>query len=762
MHPKLTKYLVSILASILVCSQTLAQPNSSHNLKFDNLPSGWDEGIPLGNGMLGALVWQKDGKLRISIDKADLWDLRPTKEIEKYTYKWAYEHRLSGDWDTVWKVADEPYDRDATPTKIPGAAIEFDISKLGRVSSVILNISSAICCIQWENGVSMKILIDAAGNTGRYQWLGTKIAPILVAPSYISTNSGQQGNEVVDGQDLRRLGYSKGSILSKKNLIVYKQTCWGPLKYQVAIAWKHLVDKSEGVFTISSHYNNKPKSKTASSIVKDAIRQGFDDGIALHKQWWKQYWAKSSISLPDSQLEKQWYLEMYKFGAASRKGSPPISLQAIWTADNGKLPPWKGDFHNDLNTQLSYWPAYSSNHLEEGSVYTDWLWENKPYFEEYTERVFGTDGLNVPGVATLFGHEMGGWHMYAMSPTVSCWLAQHFYLQWRYSMDKDFLNERAYPWLKGVATYLEQITRLKNGIRTLPMGSSPEFHDGGKTAWFLEMTNYDLELCRFTFIKAAELAKEVGNNSEALHWNEVASQLPDFDIDPLEGLTIAPGFPYHESHRHFSHLMALYPLGLLRMDAEPDRQIMLNSVANLEKQGTDWWCGYSFSWLGNIYARMKMGDQAAKTLRIFSSCFCSPNSFHLNGDQCKAGNSQMTYNPFTLEGNFAFASGIQEMLLQSHAGYIEVFPAVPSNWKNISFSSLRAEGAFLVSARKENGIPARLRIESEKGGTSTVKLPFRTYVIKSKSGSEIKSSKPELLTIEFSKGGYIEIENGYE
>lgn len=93
----------------------------------------WDEAIPLGNGMIGALVWQKGANLRISIDRADLWDLRPTKEIEKYTYQWAYLHKLSGDWDTVWKVADEPYDRDAAPTKIPGQLLNSISANLGNL-----------------------------------------------------------------------------------------------------------------------------------------------------------------------------------------------------------------------------------------------------------------------------------------------------------------------------------------------------------------------------------------------------------------------------------------------------------------------------------------------------------------------------------------------------------------------------------------------------------------------------------------------------
>lgn len=753
------QYLLATAAIVLsLCPlRPAAQPAVKHNLKFDAIPDRWDRGIPLGNGMIGALVWQKEGKLRISIDRADLWDLRPTAEIDKYTYQWAYEHRLTGDWDTVWKVADEPYDRDPAPTKLPGAAMEFDISNLGKVRSVELNLTSAICTIKWMNDAVFRIFVDATAPLIRYHWQGADIGPRLIPPVYVSENS-TSGNQVVGGADLQRLGYENGKIKVAKSSMVYTQKAWGPLTYQAAVAFR----SGNGVASITSHYTDNIRTVTASRIVKKSIPTSFDDGAVAHKQWWLQYWSRSSIKLPDTQLEKQWYLEMYKFGAASRPGSPPISLQAVWTADNGKLPPWKGDFHNDLNTQLSYWPAYSSNHLEEASVFTDWLLENTPYFRQYTKRVFNTDGINVPGVATLRGREMGGWHMYAMSPTVSCWLAQHFYLQWRYSMDRNFLAAEAYPWISSAASHIEQTTLLVNGIRRLPMSSSPEFHDGNKEAWFLHMTNYDIALCRYVFKIAAELAGELGKVQEATHWETVAGELPVLDTDDAEGLTVAPGFPYHESHRHFSHLMAFHPLGLLRFDDDNDRAIIQKSIKNLEKQGTDWWCGYSYSWLGNMYARMKEGDKAAGALRTFASCFCSTNSFHLNGDQCKKGYSKYTYDPFTLEGNFAFAAGIQEMLLQSYAGYIEIFPAVPVEWKDISFTDLRAEGAFLVSAKKENGIATGFRVSAEKAGKAIVSLPFRTYVIRESSGTKAEASKDNMLEISFEAGGVIEIENGYE
>ena len=101
-------------------------------------------------------------------------------------------------------------------------------------------------------------------------------------------------------------------------------------------------------------------------------------------------------------------------------------------------PPWKGDYHHDLNTQLSYWPTYTGNHLTEGLGYLNTLWNQRDVYKEYTRQYFETDGMNVPGVCTLLGVPMGGWIQYSMSQTAGAWLAQHFYLHWKYSMDRDF------------------------------------------------------------------------------------------------------------------------------------------------------------------------------------------------------------------------------------------------------------------------------------------------------------------------------------
>jgi alpha-L-fucosidase 2 len=149
-------------------------------------------------------------------------------------------------------------------------------------------------------------------------------------------------------------------------------------------------------------------------------------------------------------------------------------------------------------------------------------------------------------------------------------------------------------------------------------------------------------------------------------------------------------------------------------------------------------------------------------LRIFATNFCSVNSFHLNGDQKGGQYSNFTYRPFTLEGNFAFAQGIHEMLLQSYKDYIEVFPAIPASWKNVSFNDLRAQGAFLISSKKESSSIDEVKIISEKGGLFRLKLPFKSFYIKDPSKKYSFNKEDNILKIKMKPGEKLVVKNGYE
>jgi alpha-L-fucosidase 2 len=186
--------------------------------------------------------------------------------------------------------------------------------------------------------------------------------------------------------------------------------------------------------------------------------------------------------------------------------------------------------------------------------------------------------------------------------------------------------------------------------------------------------------------------------------------------------------------------MAIHPLGLVDVSSgEAGRRTVQAALAELDRLGPDGWCGYSYAWLGSLAARAGEGDKAAQALRTFADCFCLPNSFHANGDQTKSGKSKFTYRPFTLEGNMAFAAGVQEMLLQSHTGVVRVFPAVPDTWEDVSFDSLRAEGAFLVSATRKDGRTVEVKVVAEKGGKLRLENPFE--------GGAFEASGPGAATL---------------
>ncbi|MBU4255364.1 MAG: hypothetical protein KJ727_12285 [Acidobacteria bacterium] len=698
------------------------------DLSFPQLADRWDEGIPLGNGVLGGLLWSREGRMRLAIDRIDLWDLRLQEEMHgpDHTFRSLYNLWKNDEYEKAIAFRDRlrrlPY-----PTKIPGAALEWDTSALGDVESVHLFLEPAVCRVCWSGGAELHLFIHAEKEVGWFRFTGLEadLDPELLAPDYSGTGEASEAEDQAGGH-LSRLGYPAPVIARDGREWSYGQETSLEDGYDIFIRWRRpspgLV---EGCWSITRREKDEPS--TVRVPVVEALSRGFSGDLKDHLRWWEEYWNKSSLSLPDPVIEGHWYREMYKFGACTGLSSIPISLQSVWTADNGQLPPWAGDFHHDLNTQLSYWPAYTGNHLKEEQAFVDWLWAVKPEAERYTEQFFQSRGLAFPGVTDIEGRAMGGWWQYSHNPTVAAWLGTHFYWHWRYSMDEDFLRDRAYPWIKASAEFFDDFSIIDNdGRRRFLLSSSPEINDDSPEAWFVRITNFDLALVRWTYIKAEEMALALGQKEEASMWSGRLREWPELALAEDDGrLLIAPEYPLPYSHRHFSHLMAIHPLGLID-DArgEDDLRVIEASLAELDRLGTSAWVGYSWSWLACLRARAGDGQGAAEALRIFAEAFCSPNTFHLNGDQSGMGYSNYTYRPFTLEGNFAFAAGVMEMLLQSHNGLLRVFPAVPDEWDNLSFDKLRAAGAFLVSAERRDGRTERIQIFSEKGGDVRILDPW--------------------------------------
>ncbi len=282
------------LISIPIMCQTY--PLKQHNLVFNDIPQVWDEAIPLGNGITGALIWQKDNKLRIAIDRADLWDLRPVKEFETpdFTYKFICDQIINKkDIGPVHRFIDDRSDIDPAPTKIPAAAIEIDISKLGKVKNIELDLSSATCIINWENGAKATFFAHATDKLSRFQFenLSHEITPELVSPQYENSPDAEL---MVGMNPLSALGYKNGEVTSPgKNLVIYNQKAYGNVSYQVALEWNSAKPGTvEGTYCVTSKGTWYSEKENARELLVKSNKTDFNKSLASHCEWWTDYWNK--------------------------------------------------------------------------------------------------------------------------------------------------------------------------------------------------------------------------------------------------------------------------------------------------------------------------------------------------------------------------------------------------------------------------------------------------------------------------------------
>ena len=167
-----------------------------------------------------------------------------------------------------------------------------------------------------------------------------------------------------------------------------------------------------------------------------------------------------------------------------------MSLQGVWTADDGALPPWKGDYHNDLNTQLSYAHFYKANHLEEGECFLDFLWNSMDAAKIFAEKFYGTEGICLPGVMSIDGKALGGWPMYSLSPTQQIWLCQSFEEYYRYTGDLEFLEKKAqrHPRVRSYPGTDERIRRRLRSLRQNSQGVRAGRHQHPQRPWLYVLT----------------------------------------------------------------------------------------------------------------------------------------------------------------------------------------------------------------------------------------------------------------------------------
>lgn len=734
----------------------MSLPPDDLNLKLAAPIRTWDEAVPLGNGLLGGLLWGEGSTIRLSLDRGDLWDERPANGVRWKDYNYATMRRLVAERknNEVIAIFDRTYG-DAHPTKIPAGRLELTFDPAQQAKSFELHLASAEGRAWFADGQRLDAFFSATQPVALLRLPG---APL-------------KGWKLLAPASVKGLGYPAPQNGGEGTAQWFVQDAAQGLRYCVCADIRRDGGATVMAVTVTASSDGPDVVRTARERVAAALEAGYGALFKAHQAYWHGFWSQSRVSIPSSDILRHYYLVQYFHGAASRRGAPPMPLQGVWTADAGGLPPWKGDYHNDLNTQMTYIAYQTAGRFEEGLSFLDFMHDLLPAFRKFAREFYDAPGAAVPGVMTLAGQPLGGWGQYSLSPVQGAWIGHLFYLHWRYTMDGAFLKERAYPWCREIAECLLHLLKPNaNGVLKLPLSASPEIHDNSQRAWLTPNSTYDLACLRMLFLSLAEMAKALGDGPAAQQWRQTAQTLGEFPVTPGGVVMLAQDEELRESHRHHSHLMGIHPFNLLTTDgADREREIVKATLESNARLGTGAWCGYSFSWMSCLRARAGLAESALQNLDIYVKAFILRNGFHANGDQLKAGFSGFTYRPFTLEGNFLAAQAVHEMLLQSWSaapgsgeeGVIRIFPAAPWRWHEASFEDLRAEGGHRVSARRENnattwfrvlaGREALVRVRDNFGGRTPewsregVARAGSNYEVRLKAGEvlEARLAKPE-------------------
>ncbi|ALE05235.1 hypothetical protein AL755_06680 [Arthrobacter sp. ERGS1:01] len=701
-------------------------PGPRENLCVDAPITSWEDAIPLGNGLMGGLLWGEGNILKLSLDRGDLWDERTHGEAG-----WWRKHPWStaGDDPDPWGT----YYDGLTPTKLPAGRVEFRLDAGQRLAGFELDLATAQGKATTTAGATVQAFASATGDVMMLRVAGSALGAVELVPAGAGA---REFANTHSGGAVAALGYPPAERGSADSMSWYVQEAADGLRYCACVAVRGGASESIAAVTITTSHDagGRDLLALAQERCREALDAGYDAMAEPHTAWWERFWAQSSVEIPDPAIQRNYLFNRYLYGAGSRKGAPPMPLQGVWTADNGGLPPWKGDYHNDLNTQLSYGAYPAAGNFESGESYLDFLWELTPVFRDFARDFYGTSGLASPGVMSRRGQPLGGWSHYAMSPTMSAWNAHLFYLHWRYTEDAEFLATRAYPWCADVGQCLEELLTVDDdGTLVLPRSSSPEIFDNAAQAWLKPNSNYDLMCLKMLFLALAEMAKAQTLGADHLKWLSLAAALGDFHAADDGELLLDAETPLAESHRHLSNLIGIHPFNLISMEGgEADRRRIRTSLEAWERLGTEQWTGYTWAWMGCLRARVGDGEEAARHLEVYAKAFISRNGFHVNGDQSGLGYSSFSYRPFTLEGNFAAMQVVQEMLLQSwsptpgvvDSEVLRIFPAVPAKWADAGFVDLRAEGGHRVSAVRTDGATTWFMVVAGKDGTVRIRDNF--------------------------------------
>ncbi len=401
----------------------------------------------------------------------------------------------------------------------------------------------------------------------------------------------------------------------------------------------------------------------------------------------------------DPELEKLLFqYARYLMISSSRPGGLPANLQGLWNMSN--QPPWRCDYHTDVNIEMNYWFVDAANLSECFTPLPEWLYSIRSVRRDETHAAFGTRGWISHAENGIFGGSTWKW-----SKGDAAWVAQNLWDHYAFTQDKDYLRTRAYPILKDLCEFwVDDLKTLPDGTLVSPKGFSPEHgpvEDGvsfdQQLVWDL-FTNYIeasqvLDIDRplrdkIRTMRAHLLGPKIGR------WGQLQEWMVDRD-NPKD------------QHRHLSHMIAVHPSRQISPLTKPDLAQAARVSMNARGDAST---GWSRAWKISIWARLHDGNHAYRILSSMLQNMIHDNLFN-------------THPPFQIDGNFGYAAGICEMLAQSHMGVIDFLPALPDAWPDGQVAGIRARGGLELDLAWHAGKATRAVLKASVDGHFKLRAP---------------------------------------
>jgi alpha-L-fucosidase 2 len=435
-----------------------------------------------------------------------------------------------------------------------------------------------------------------------------------------------------------------------------------------------------------------------------------------HKPTLLRLWALREGAFDPSVYALYFNYGRYLLISSSRSPFLPANLQGIWS--NSLFTPWCGDFHLNINVQMNYWPAETTNLTECSDPLDAFIFYLERFGQRTAEKMYHARGWVAHHISNIWGFtepaENPRWGLF---PGGSAWLCRHLWDKYLFHPESEYL-EKIYPTLKGASLfYLDTLYRDPHSQYLLPCPSnSPENQyvlPSGKLGYLSRAATVQLSLIRDIFNSVIRSSRILNvDTSYAMQLEDIVQQLYPYQID-VKGLLkeYAEDFPLPmPGHRHMSHLYALYPAyDRLIIDSPELMEAAKESLNQRWKNGFGQ-TGWNLGWTINLFARLGDKQSAYQALRQMLTCSTLPNLFD-------------NHPPFQIDGNFGGIAGIAEMLLQSHTGEIVLLPALPDSWKEGSITKLRARGGLDVSMQWHNSQLTALDLLATASNTFAIRFP---------------------------------------